>query len=364
MCSVLFRLDIPPERTSNRNEMHETCAGLTTDEVDSFFGKVKSNMDLWSFQDKIDCKIHDIGTHFTNKKRRRINLQCSRGVFGATYLETFNSSNIFTSKKGNPCLSTYIRTCCGSNRIPNVAHYVWYKRGEMSFIAFLSMLSVVRFVRPCAILIHGELPYGRYWDAITYFYPNFVHLNQDIPEHVFGTKIRINCHSSDIMRIEALIAYGGIYLDMDTVLVRPIDSLMDFPFVLSNQRAGNFGSAFILSERNATFLHLWMNEYRTDYRPDRLVYNAMKSTVMLAKKEEYKHLIHVESFTISRPYGMEKLAIYDSKKATYNWSHIYGIHTYIRIFHETVNETTIKTMNSTFGSICRHIFYGDKELCI
>ncbi|KAL4224960.1 hypothetical protein ACF0H5_015656 [Mactra antiquata] len=355
---------VPSQRTSNRNEILKTCAGVTTDGVDNFFGKVKSNMDVWSFQEKIDCKMHNIDAHFTDRKRRRMNLQCSSGIFGATYSETLNASDIFSSENGNPCLSTYIRTCCGSNRVPNVAHYVWYKRGEMTFIAFLSMLSVVRFVRPCVIMVHGELPYGKYWDAITYFYPNFVHIKRDIPEDVFGTKIRINCHSSDIMRIEALIEYGGIYLDMDMVLVRPIDSLMDFPFVLSNQSSANLGSAFVMAERNATFLNLWMNEYRTDYQPNRYIYNAMKSSGKLAVMDEYKHLIHIEHNTLSRPHKMRFLAIHDLAKATYNWSHVYGIHTYIRIFHETVNETTIKTMNSTFGSICRHIFYGDKELCV
>ncbi|KAL4225044.1 hypothetical protein ACF0H5_015738 [Mactra antiquata] len=361
---ITYAEDVSSRSKSNRNEMPKTCAAFTTDEIDKFFGKVKSNMVVWSFQKKTDCEIHDIGAHFKNKKRHRMNLKCSSGIFEATYSETFKSSDIFTSKNGNPCLSSYIRVCCGSNRVPNVAHYVWYTRGKMSFIGFLSMLSVVRFVRPCVILIHGELPYGRYWDAITYFYPNFVHIKRDIPTHVFGTKIRLTCHSSDIMRIEALIQYGGLYLDMDTVLVRSIESLMDFPFVLSSQNYGVFGSAFIMSEINATFLHLWMNEYRRDYRPDLNIYNAMFATKKVAKKKQYKHLIHVEPFTISRPYDMPRYSIYNSTMATYNWSYIYGIHTYIRIFNETVNETTIKTMNSTFGSICRHIFYGDKELCL
>ncbi|KAL4224959.1 hypothetical protein ACF0H5_015655 [Mactra antiquata] len=361
---ITYAEDIPFQSKSNRNEIPETCVAVNTDEVDKFFGKVKSNMVVWSFQEKIDCQIHDIGDNFTNKKRRRMNLQCSSGIFEASYSATFASSDILTSENGNPCLNSYIRACCGSNRIPNVAHYVWYKRGEMSFIAFLSMLSVVRFVRPCVILIHGELPYGRYWDAITYFYPNFVHIKRDIPTHVFGTKLTHTSHPSDIMRIETLIEYGGIYLDMDMVLVRSIDSLINFPFVLSSQKFGIFGSAFIMSEINATFLHLWMNEYRIDYRPNSNIYNAMFATRKLAKKKEHKHLIHVEPFTISRPYGMSRYSIYNSTKATYNWSHIYGIHTFIRIFPRTSNETTIKTMNNTFGSICRHIFYGDKELCL
>lgn len=321
-------------------------------------------MKTWTFQKRIKCSINDIGEQYALKARRKVSIKCLNDSVRVSYSETFNSSDVFSLRYGDPCLDTYVQACCGmGHRVPNVVHYVWFLRGELSFVSFLSILSTIRFIKPCAILFHGEIPFGRYWDAITYFYPNIIHVQRERPEYIFGKKILFKAHSSDIMRIEALLKYGGIYMDTDTLIVNSIMKLMDYPFVLSNQSSGTFGSAFIMSERNAKFLQLWYGEYKRDYQPERYIYNAMISTKMLAQNETNKQLIHVEYGTISRPVGMLYYSIFQNKNAAANWGNIYGIHSYIRIFKENVNETTIRNMNHTFGSVCRHIFYGNKELC-
>jgi hypothetical protein len=83
------------------------------------------------------------------------------------------------------------------------------------------------------------------------------------------------------------------------------------------------------------------------------------------KKIASKHrdLIHIEYGTISRPIDMIGGKIYHSEYATYDWSHIYGIHLYSRIFKKPFNEYSIRNMNSTVGSISRHAVFGNKELC-
>jgi hypothetical protein len=130
---------------------------------------------------------------------------------------------------------------------------------------------------------------------------------------------------------------------------------------MSNQSSGRLGCAFIMAERNSTFLQRWLDGYRYHYRPEKYAYYSMVYPHILAKN--HTDLIHIEYTTISRPQKMNYEKIYHKSYASYNWSYIYGIHLYIRMYKEPFDETSIRTMNFTLGSISRHVVCGNKELC-
>ncbi|KAL4235991.1 hypothetical protein ACF0H5_004379 [Mactra antiquata] len=336
---------------------------ISNDEAINYFGNVTSSMKDWTFQNKIPCPTRIIGNRFTNKSRRMFSIRCTTTTVDAIFSDTVYSDEVQEMKFGDPCLNRYIQKCClDEQRIPNVVHYVWYKRGELSFVPFLSFLAVIRFVKPCVIVFHGAAPYGKYWDAFTYLWPRVILLKREAPKTVFKKPLGYVEHASDIMRIEALINYGGIYMDTDTILVKSVDKLRNYSCVMSEQTRSLLGSAFIMSEKSGTFVNEWMGGYRSHYKPTSYIYNAMRYPYMLMKRNP--DIIHTEYGTISRPYKMRHYSIFNGTKATYNWSGIYGIHCYIRLLEDFIDENTIRQMNTTFGSIARHVFYGNKELCI
>ncbi|KAL4235990.1 hypothetical protein ACF0H5_004378 [Mactra antiquata] len=341
------------------------CDEISNDEAINYFGNVTSSMKDWKFQNKISCPTRIIGNRFTNKSRRMFSIRCTTTTVDAIFSETVNSGEVQEMEFGDQCLNRYIQKCClGEQRVPNVVHYVWYKRGELSFVPFLSLLGVIRFVKPCVIVFHGAAPYGKYWDAFTYLWPRVILLKRKAPTTIFNKPLGYVEHASDIMRIEALINYGGIYMDTDTILVKSVDKLRNYSCVMSEQSSGLMGSAFVMSEKNGTFVNKWMNGYKYYYIPGKYVYNAMVYPKKL--KLRYKDHIHVEYGTISRPNGMLGYKIYLNSHATYDWSHIYGIHLFIRMsrYISASTEYIIRYKNSTFGSIARHVYYGNKEICL
>jgi mannosyltransferase OCH1-like enzyme len=152
--------------------------------------------------------------------------------------------------------------------------------------------------------------------------------------------------------------YGGIYLDFDEVLLRPIDSLRRFQHTQGHELKRTMGSQVVMSKKNATFLNLWYKSYRDDYKKI-WAYNALWVPNTLAKN--HPELIHVEGFNFTRPNWQNTKLIYDGN---YNWATNYGMHMYARWYRRPINLDIIRTLNTTVGAVSRHILFGNKELCI
>ena len=107
---------------------------------------------------------------------------------------------------GSQCLIDVVDACCNDNKnVPNVAHFIWYGAQELGYFQFLTFMSLLRFMQPCLILIHGNaIPHGKYWDYFKSLTPNIIHVNRTRPVKIFGHSLAHREHASDLMRIEAL----------------------------------------------------------------------------------------------------------------------------------------------------------------
>lgn len=325
---------------------------------------VTTNFTYWNVAHEITCSYDKFDLNATDSFTK-FSFSCSDNY---TKVETFyqyvnerrTNRDIQVVKFRDKCLRKFIDSCCyDTSRVPNVVHYVIFNKPELRFFEFASFLSVVRFVQPCAILVHGDiLPSGSYWNHIRAIYPNIIHVKRSPPTVIFGQKRVFPAHSSDIMRIQAMIEYGGIYIDTDTMFVKPIDYLRSFPCTMSAQSSNVTSSAFISSEKNSTFVNEWLNGYKKHYLSYHYTYNAMTFPFRLAKR--IPQHINVLKGTMSRPWNQTGTIVY---KTNYKWDSIYGIHLFDRTFKSKMDEEEVKIFNSTVGSIVRHILFGNKELC-
>ena len=315
----------------------------------------------WTYTRKRKCPKITIPDTITNTKRVKYSLKCDNDRPALIPSFTNRSDDIWVVTLKDSCLASFINSCCNDSRgIPNIVHYVWYFKKEMQFYMFLSMISIIRYVRPCLILFHGEyLPYGKYWDYIIRIYPNVVHVKRPRPLDIFGIKISHHEHSGDIMRMDALMELGGMYFDTDVIVLRDLEPLRKYDMTLCLQASGFLLNAFIMSKKNATFLALWMEGYRKDYRNNSYVYNSMLYNNDLAKNRTV--LIHIEKGTLCAPAILIGRPINDTLR--YDWSKLYGFHLYARTIHFPWDVNWIKNFNTTMGSMVRHVVYGNKELC-
>jgi hypothetical protein len=67
-------------------------------------------------------------------------------------------------------------------------------------------------------------PYGEWWDrAQKYITP----VKVEPPKEIFGNPINSYAHQADVIRLQVLIEEGGIYLDSDTLCLKPLTPFLD-----------------------------------------------------------------------------------------------------------------------------------------
>ena len=129
-------------------------------------------------------------------------------------------------------------------RIPLIVHYVYGLRPGKAvtfelddFISVKSAFDVLGAER--VLFWVRNVPSGQWWDEMLAMgkrraqklgldRDNCIELKhvRDV-ETVFGRKVEASAHKADVIRMEALLTYGGIYMDMDVVALKSMDTLME-----------------------------------------------------------------------------------------------------------------------------------------
>ena len=85
---------------------------------------------------------------------------------------------------------------------------------------------------------------------------------------IFGNPISKFAHKADILRLQALLEYGGIYLDLDVYTIRSYEPFMHFDTVLGLEggvsplpRQG-LCNGLMIAAKNSTFIQKWYQTYK------------------------------------------------------------------------------------------------------
>lgn len=157
--------------------------------------------------------------------------------------------------------------------IPNIAHFVWFdqQKEEFPFVNYVAVLSCHVVNNPDKIYMHyHHEPRGHWWKKTKALCePVFV----EVPTHIGSKELKRVQHKADVVRITKLKEMGGVYLDMDTICVKPYAHLLRHKFVIGNEvteSGKNMGlcNAIMMSEPNGAFIVDWFNQYEQHFEPD------------------------------------------------------------------------------------------------
>ena len=180
-------------------------------------------------------------------------------------------------------------------------------------------------------------------------------MQRDPLETIFDRPIGYDEHQSDVIRLEAMVKYGGIYHDLDVVILRPLDPLYCYETTLGEELPNWLCNGFIMAVPNATFLRLWYEQYRT-FDSSNWNYHSVVVPGILANS--HPELVHVEKDSIHKP-NWEQLDELYQPGYLYKWkSHNYAIHLWYRKYDVEHTPDTIKQLDTTMGQIFRFIYYG------
>ncbi len=155
-------------------------------------------------------------------------------------------------------------------RIPKIVHFVFglapnYGAVPFSLINYLIVKAAYKHIKPEAIILHHiHLPESVWFKRVA---DKYLTLSPVKPiTEIYGNPVAHYAHQADIVRLHALQRYGGIYMDMDLMMLRPLDPLLYNEMLMAQEgEGGRIGlcNALIMAEKNAPFVKRWLESYRT-----------------------------------------------------------------------------------------------------
>ncbi|KZZ97693.1 glycosyl transferase [Moelleriella libera RCEF 2490] len=163
--------------------------------------------------------------------------------------------------------------------IPNLVHYVYVLKNSssdelaFSFGDYLSMAASSYYLRPTKLFLHTDAPaetikraqkgLSGKWSRLMFDLPGFTVMPATVPRTANnGMEINIMEHKSDFVRVAAVKAHGGLYVDFDVYPLRDLRSLRHSGFqgVVGRQLEGSVNSGTFLSAPGSKMIKLWHRE--------------------------------------------------------------------------------------------------------
>jgi hypothetical protein len=154
--------------------------------------------------------------------------------------------------------------------IPKILHYCFGMSPDFggkpwSLIHHACLTSAVVNIKPTRVFFHCEHePTGPWWELTR---PLVTVERITSPREIFGNQLLHAAHRADVVRLEKLVAMGGIYLDADVFVHGSFDRLLGSATVLGKEMVDGcivgLCNAVILAEADAPFLRRWHSEYRS-----------------------------------------------------------------------------------------------------
>lgn len=217
--------------------------------------------------------------------------------------------------------------------VPNIIHFIWLtgpKSREFSYINYLAVLAAAKSQKPNHMIMWtNDPPVGnRNWDrASFYFETRYI----NAPDFIEGTPINHVQYQSDVLRMEILIAHGGIFLDTDLILLRSIDPLLNEPLTLFEESPSSIANGIIFTAPDSPFLQHWHNALPVAMRSPVWAYHAVVLPVELSKK--YPDLVRVMDQTHFFPLDLKRNYFLEEEPSQIEESlqrigNAYGVHIY------------------------------------
>jgi FkbM family methyltransferase len=199
--------------------------------------------------------------------------------------------------------------------IPKIIHLLYF--GETEFYNFhhRCIHSMIQYMPEYEIRIYNtrEPPAENvYWQDIRNHPRVRIH-KMDAPQFYDGFELKHFQYKADVTRLELLYEHGGVYLDIDMLIVRPFHEVFTsgHSFYISEERQGANGpgsgaliNAFLASKPKNEFIKLWLNEFKSGLRLGIWAHHIRDSNKQLLESRPHyknKHRIRVLDWKLFMP---------------------------------------------------------------
>lgn len=155
--------------------------------------------------------------------------------------------------------------------IENICHFIFglkEQTEEFLFTYYISVYSAFIINKPTEMnfYYHYE-PYGLWWEELKKIKNLYLH-KVNIPDKIGKKPIKKTAHKCDKLRMDILYDKGGIYLDIDTICVKPWKHLLKGDVVLGMEYPDGICNAIMFTKPKSKFFKIWMDFYEKHFNPD------------------------------------------------------------------------------------------------
>ena len=274
-----------------------------------------------------------------------------------------NNSNTYLNIKVIE-LNKYLIKMEQHDKIPNIVHFIFGLKEQtekFSYVYYLSIISYLFYNNPeFAFFYYSYEPVGFYWELIKdkliliKIPANRVYSINNIVVHKYA-------HKADILRMELLQKYGGVYVDIDTISYKSITHLFEYDFMIGIQERNwthptnlynkpikyLLCNAIMAGKPGNKFITNWMGKYHEYLHPDKwceasvhlpgIIYEQMLNN------NECDNIYIANESLFMEPSYMDVKSIFEGNKppssdllCLHHWD------SYSNKYYKNINETIIR----------------------
>lgn len=236
----------------------------------------------------------------------------------------------------------------------NICHFVFglkKQSEEFLFIYYIAVYSAYLINNPDTIYFYYHYePYGTWYDTLKLI-PNLKLVKIDIPTHIGNKEIKKTAHKADWVRINMLYNKGGVYLDIDTICVKPWKHLFNEDVVLGKEVPNGICNAIMFTKPKSDFFKFWLDKYERHFNPN----GWREASIVLPEKlsKEYPNLVTLKEpdvFFLPNYNETQKIFV-DTKQIPKNLISLHLWETYSMQYMKKINDWSWAYENS-------HTMYG------
>ncbi|KAI8140422.1 hypothetical protein BJV82DRAFT_671498 [Fennellomyces sp. T-0311] len=240
-------------------------------------------------------------------------------------------------------------------RIPKIVHFIHGLKGPdptLDLAHYIAIKAAHDVIQPDKIYLHYH--YQPTGDLFERARPMLTLRKVPLIDNIFGRKVQHFAHRADIVRLEVLREFGGIYFDLDLFALKPIDHLLDEEFVMAQEgQDGSVGlcNAMMMSRPNSRFVQRYYASYAT-FDMDQWNYHSVVLPGKLARhfQDEISILDYKAFFwPLWDSVGLRTLYLEKSYDFTANLgSHIWESPANKHLMKDVTEETILNVDNSLY----------------
>jgi len=175
----------------------------------------------------------------------------------------------------------------------------------------------------------------------------------ELPTHIEGVEIKWPQYVADVMRLQILANYGGIYMDTDILLQKPLtEFLSEARLVMSwetpNRRS--ISNALMISPPGNLFVEEWLRRMPEAVQSDTWAYGGVVLPAKMASNPYLNESLTILPHTFCCPLDLSRPWLFDSAlkaEAKEKIKDAYAVHVFETYWRDIIKDITPEWLEKT-----------------